>query len=62
LTAGEVAERLGVTRQTVNDWARAGVLKAITLPSGRKRFRVADIEAIEQAEATCNCTNPHCQV
>ena len=56
LTAAEVAERLGVERQTVNDWARDGKIPAITLPSGRKRFRVADIEAIERGD---NVNSPH---
>jgi excisionase family DNA binding protein len=50
LTSQEVADRLAVTRPTVNDWTRAGRLSAITLPSGRKRYRLADIEAIEAGD------------
>jgi len=50
LIASEVADRLRVSEETVNQWARIGRLKAITLPSGRKRYRVADIEAIEAGD------------
>ncbi len=50
LTSQEVADRLNVTRPTVNEWARTRRLKAITLPSGRKRFRLVDVEAIEAGD------------
>lgn len=35
LRLGQVAERAGVSRQTVARWIAAGVLQAIALPSGR---------------------------
>lgn len=43
LPAGEVAARLGVTRQTVHTYARKGLLPATRLPSGVYRFREQDI-------------------
>ncbi|WP_164918764.1 helix-turn-helix domain-containing protein [Actinomyces oricola] len=47
LTAAEVAELLPDTSaQTVLRWARQGALAFVKLPSGRKYFRRADIEAL----------------
>ena len=39
LTAREVAERLGVTAETVLRWTRRGELPAIRLPGGAIRYR-----------------------
>lgn len=50
LTAQQVADRLDVTSETVRAWARTGRLDCIRHPSGRMRFRVEDIEAIERGE------------
>jgi excisionase family DNA binding protein len=46
LTVAEVAERLRVTPSTVSLWARDGLIRAIRLPSGRLRFRAADIDQL----------------
>lgn len=51
LTASEVAERLDVTPETVRAWAHSGRLRCIKLPSGRMRFPVEAIEAIERGES-----------
>ncbi len=40
-----VARTLSVTRQTVNEWARKGLLPSAVLPSGHRRF---DINAVRQ--------------
>lgn len=46
LTAQQVAERLSVHPESVRRWTREGRLVAIALPSGRKRYRVEDVDAM----------------
>ncbi len=46
LTVAEVAEAARVTDETVHRWSRDGLLPFIKLPSGIKRFRRQDVEAI----------------
>jgi len=46
LKAPAVAAILGVTDETVRRWAEDGKLRHIVLPSGQRRFRRSDIEAI----------------
>lgn len=46
LTAAEAAALLAVTDRTVRNWADTGKLAYIDLPSGQRRFRRSDIEAI----------------
>lgn len=50
LTSSEVAGRLRVHPATVNEWARVGRLDSIKTPGGQRRYRVADVEAIESGE------------
>jgi excisionase family DNA binding protein len=45
LTTGEAADLFQVSDETVRRWAEDGRLPAITLPSGRLRFRRADVLA-----------------
>lgn len=52
LTVAEVADRLNVSDETVHRYAREGLLPFVPLPSGRKRFRRADVEAIEDNRVT----------
>jgi excisionase family DNA binding protein len=52
LTAREVAERLGVSTETVLRWVRRGELSAIRLPGGALRFRETAFEAWLAARAT----------
>ena len=42
----EAAELLAVHPQTLRFWDRTGKLKPIRLPSGQRRYRVSDLEAI----------------
>ena len=45
----EVAERLGVTVQTIRNWTRRGgclVAAVVRLPSGQRRFDAAKVEAL----------------
>lgn len=46
LTTGQAAARLDVSDETVRRWAANGLIEAIVLPSGRRRFRVEDIERL----------------
>jgi excisionase family DNA binding protein len=52
LTARELAERLGVSTETVLRWARRGRLPAVYLSSRAIRFREADIDAWLEQRAT----------
>lgn len=45
LTAREVADRLGVSRDTVLRWTRDGKLPGFRLPGGALRYREEAIEA-----------------
>lgn len=46
ISADEVAEMCGVSRQAVYAWARAGSIPFVQLPGGGKRFRRVDVDAI----------------
>lgn len=46
LSASEVAPLLHVTEETVRHWAKTGKLRHVLLPSGQRRYRRADVEAI----------------
>jgi excisionase family DNA binding protein len=42
----EVARTLGVHENTVRRWEERGLLRAVRLPSGVRRFRPEDVEAV----------------
>jgi excisionase family DNA binding protein len=44
----EAASRLGVHENTLRRWAEKGYLKAVVNPTGVRRFRKEDIEAIHR--------------
>ena len=44
LTVRQVADILGVSPQTVVNYADAGTLKSFKLPSGHRRFHRSDID------------------
>jgi excisionase family DNA binding protein len=44
LTAREVADRLGVTAETILRWTRRGELPAFRLPGGAIRFREDELD------------------
>lgn len=46
MTAREVADLFGVHRNTVREWANSGLIPSHPLPSGRRRFRRSEIEAL----------------
>lgn len=51
LTAQQVAERLSVHVESVRRWTREGKLAAVPLPSGRKRYRVEDVDRLLSGDA-----------
>lgn len=52
MTTGDVAKLLDVSPSTVTRWVKNGVLSALVMPSGRYKFRRADIEALLGEPAT----------
>jgi len=46
LSVSEVAEKLGVSKQTVWRWIREGKLKVVKLPSGRYRIPSEELEKV----------------
>lgn len=48
---GEVSRLLGVDKRTVSRWANQGLLKAVILPSGHRRFRRSDVDRVLHPEA-----------
>lgn len=46
LTAPQVAALLNVSDESVRRWADTGKLRYVELPSGQRRFRRSDIDAI----------------
>lgn len=48
LTSGEAAAVVGVSRDTIKRWQRAGRIAARRTPTGHLRFRRADVEALLQ--------------
>ena len=48
LTPPQAAELLGVNPRTVNRWVEDGRIPFVALPSGRKRIRRSDVDAITE--------------
>jgi excisionase family DNA binding protein len=48
LTSKQVAEALGVSQSTVRNWSTSGLLKAVRLPSGHRRFYKDDIDRMRR--------------
>ncbi|MGI8729677.1 MAG: MerR family DNA-binding transcriptional regulator [Solirubrobacteraceae bacterium] len=45
----QAARALGVHENTIRRWEERGLLRAVRLPSGVRRFRAEDIEAIRES-------------
>lgn len=52
LSIPEAAAELPVSETTLRRWVKAGLLAAIRLPSGRRKIRRSDIEAILASDST----------
>ncbi len=48
LTISQAAARLGVHQNTLRTWADKGLVAHVKLPSGYRRFTVAEIERLRQ--------------
>ena len=48
VSIGDAARYLGVSVDTVRRWSDARTLPVVILPSGHRRYRVADLEAFLQ--------------
>jgi excisionase family DNA binding protein len=44
----QAARQLGVHENTLRRWEQAGLVRAIRLPSGTRRFRLEDIDRLQQ--------------
>lgn len=49
LRVGEAAALLEVSVETVRRWDKRGYLTAVRTPSGQRRFRRSDLEALKAA-------------
>jgi excisionase family DNA binding protein len=56
LTARQVADRLGVSAETVLRWTRRGELPGFRLPGGALRFREDDLDQWLALRATLTAT------
>ncbi len=48
LTVSEAARRIGVHPNTLRTWADKGIVRHVKLPSGYRRFPVAEVERVRQ--------------
>ncbi|MEV4097578.1 helix-turn-helix domain-containing protein [Streptosporangium saharense] len=51
LTPGEVAHIFGVDPKTVNRWSLTGKIPSLKTPSGQRRYRETDINALINASS-----------
>jgi excisionase family DNA binding protein len=52
LSPEEAARLLGISPRTLARWAREHRIPAVILPTGHRRYRVADIEAVLHPRAS----------
>ena len=50
LTPEQAARRLGVSSRSLARWSREGLIKTVVLPSGHRRYRVEDIDALTESK------------
>ncbi|ADG79950.1 DNA binding domain protein, excisionase family OS=Tsukamurella paurometabola (strain ATCC 8368 / DSM / CCUG 35730 / CIP 100753 / JCM 10117 / KCTC 9821 /NBRC 16120 / NCIMB 702349 / NCTC 13040) OX=521096 GN=Tpau_3366 PE=4 SV=1 [Tsukamurella paurometabola] len=53
VSTSDAARMLSVSPRTINRWAASGKLPAVDLPSGTRRFRLEDIQAIWSVKKSC---------
>ena len=46
LSAKDAAAKLGVSVETIRRWAKDQKISHVVLPSGHRRYRVADLDAV----------------
>lgn len=52
IAIGEAAKFCGVTVGTVRNWEKQGLIKAVRTPSGHRRFRRSDVDALLSGQAS----------
>ena len=52
LSPAEAAIQLGISVDTIRRWADSGLIPVVVLPSGHRRFRTEDVQAIMQQAAS----------
>jgi excisionase family DNA binding protein len=50
LSSGEAALLLGVSKDTLRRWEKAGRIRSLRLPNQHRRYRRSDLEALAQEE------------
>ncbi|GAB3052589.1 hypothetical protein GCM10027053_10760 [Intrasporangium mesophilum] len=50
LTPQEAADIIQVSPTTLLRWAREGAVPCVTIPSGRRRFRISDLPGFDRAD------------
>ncbi|MCL6559714.1 MAG: MerR family DNA-binding transcriptional regulator [Firmicutes bacterium] len=53
----EIASMFLVTTRTLGNWERRGLLTPVRLPSGQRRYRRSEIEALLKKGSTCRNLN-----
>ncbi len=48
LSIGEAAKELGVSDQTLRTWEKKGLIKAVRLPSGYRRYTEEEIDRMKR--------------
>lgn len=46
MTPGDAARTLGVSTATLSNWANAGRITAVVLPSGHRRYPVTEVRRL----------------
>ncbi len=50
LTPQEAADIIQVSPTTLLRWAREGAVPCVTIPSGRRRFRISDLPGFDRTD------------
>lgn len=58
LTSAQVADRFGVTSETVGVWADEGKIPSFRTPGGHRRFLPADVDAFLAAATSPASSSP----
>ena len=61
LTPAEAADIIHVSTSTLLRWARLGQLPSITIPSGRRRFRLTDLPGFTGPQQAADGASPPSQ-
>jgi|HubBroStandDraft_4_1064222.scaffolds.fasta_scaffold2836688_1 predicted site-specific integrase-resolvase len=51
LTPAQVGKALNLDPKTITRWAKKGVIDAVVLPSGHRRYRLSEVQRIHSGGA-----------